>query len=138
MPLPDRDHAVALGRALRRVRDSIQKQDPSGRSATVWFQGPEPYLDVVVELAGGAVAWFQVTLRGRSLTWDAGKGRLATGRTGELEVDGPLPPASKPLAIDSEIDRAVVQAVAWLLAARAGEEPFDSASAVLAGWLEGR
>lgn len=137
MSLPAPEKASQLGKALRRVRDSIQKQDPGGRTSRLWYQGPEPYLDVVFEVSGGTLLWFQVTVRGRSLTWERRRG-VVTGHTGELAVEGPLAPASRTIADDREGDRDVARAVGFLLSARAGEFPFDAASAVVAGWLEGR
>jgi len=135
--LPDRERAEVLGRALRRVRDDIQKQDGAGRSKRVWFQGSEPYLDVLFEVSDGALLWFQVTLRGRAVTWDA-RGGVVTGHTGELSAEGPLAPASKTVEADAHGDRAVVEAIFRILAARGGEEPFAAAAAVLARWLEAR
>ncbi|MGC4115901.1 MAG: hypothetical protein QM765_15175 [Myxococcales bacterium] len=133
MSLPDRPKAEELGRGLRRVRDSIQKQESGAEDGAkkVWFQGTEPYLDAIFEIGAAGLRWFQVTVRGRSLTWDAQKGFLVTGHTGELAVDGPLAPASKTISADVEGDRAVVQAIAWMFAARRDEAPFDSALSVL-------
>ncbi len=135
MPLPDREKAAALGRALRRVRDSVQKQDPAARTSRIWFQGPEPYLDALFEVSGEALLWFQVTVRGRSLTWDARRRRVSTGHTGELSAEGPLAPASRTIAEDGQSDRRAVEAVAGILLARPGEFPFDAAAAVLTEWL---
>ena len=138
MKLPNLERAAELGRALRRVRDSILKQDPTGRTTRIWFQGPEPYLDALFEESGGGLTWFPVTLRGRALTWDVSRGFIVTGHTGELTVDDPLAPASKTIVSDADSEREVVEVVWRMLAARAGEAPFDAAAAVLARWLEGR
>ncbi|HEY3449491.1 MAG TPA: hypothetical protein VGK67_24265 [Myxococcales bacterium] len=135
MSLPDREKAAELGRGLRRVRDSIQKQDPTGRTNRIWFQGAEPYLDAIFEVSGETLLWFQVTLRGRSLTWDAQRGCVVTGHTGELAVEEARAPASKTIEADESGDRAVAQTIHWMLSARAGEHPFDGATAVVATWL---
>ena len=105
MPLPDLQKAAELGRALRRVRDSIIKQDPTGRTKRIWFQGPEPYLDALFEVCDGTLGWFQVTLRGRSLTFDPVRGCIVTGHTNELAVDEPLAPASKVVCADAGQER---------------------------------
>ena len=134
--LPGQEKSVELGRALRRIDDRIVRQDAQGKLKRSWFQGPELYLDVVFEEGSQGLEWFQVTLRGRSLTWDQARGFVVTGHTNELSTNDPLHPASKTIASGAGPDREVVQAVRWMFAARAGEPPFDAASTVLARWLE--
>jgi hypothetical protein len=134
--LPGQEKSVELGRALRRIDDRIVRQDAQGKLTRSWFQGPELYLDVFFEEGRDGLEWFQVTLRGRSLTWDRSRGFVVTGHTNELDTDDPLHPASKTIATGAGWDGEVVQAVRWMFAARAGEAPFDAASAVLARWME--
>ena len=92
------DEAARLGATLRRIDSSLLKA-PAG---SVWFQGGEPYLDVFIELVGEEIAWLQVTVRGRSLTWRKSSG-VKTGRTNELVVDTGYA-SSKTLAEDQTLD----------------------------------
>ena len=132
--LPDK--AAALGRALRRIDDRIVRQDGAGRMRRCWYQGPELYLDVFFEEGTDGLSWFQATLRGRALTWEASRGFVVTGHTNELEASDPLRPASKAILSGPGSDRAVIEVVHAMFAARAGEAPFDSGAAILARWLE--
>ena len=134
-PLPDQGRTVEIGRALRRIDDRIVRQDALGKVKRSWFQGPEPYLDVFFEEGPAGLEWFQVTLRGRALTWDQPKGFVVTGHTNELATSDPMQPASKTITSAAVADRQVVQVVRWMFASRAGESPFDAAGTVLARWL---
>lgn len=111
------DDAVRLGTSLRRIDPALLKNG----AASAWFKGGEPYFDVFLELAPatGTIEWFQVTLRGRSLTWRPGQ-RLQTGSTDEYQLSTGLP-QSKTIADDSQVDAELVQLVRALLGAQPNE-----------------
>lgn len=130
--LPSLDQAAALGRTLRAIDPSLLKKQPPGKRAS-WWRGDERYCDAFFEHDERGLAFFEVTLRGRSLRWDRDAGRLKTGATEELEEGGTMQPMSTLVVDDRALDARTVAVVRALLGARAGEEPFDAACAALAG-----
>ncbi|MBD0361787.1 MAG: hypothetical protein ICV55_03230, partial [Coleofasciculus sp. C3-bin4] len=92
----------------------------------VWYQGGEPYFDVFVELRQNKIEWFQLTLRGKSISWNPQISRLQTGMTNELRSDDvTFYPASKVIDKDRQLDWEFVEVVRSIFQTRAGEEIFD-------------
>lgn len=84
------DSAIAiLGASLRQISSKLMKS--GGNSARphkqrLWYQGNEPYFDVTIETMDGDITWFQITLRGQVVSWQASQSHLQTGETDELDV----------------------------------------------------
>jgi hypothetical protein len=122
-----------LGASLRRIDPRLLKRDPTGDSQTIWFQGGEPYFDVYFTIVEGRVAWFQLTLRGRAVTWSRESGRVTTGRTNELHAEtASTYPGSKILRDDATANRGFIAFARAILASRADEPLFVELAQVLA------
>ncbi len=108
------DEAIHLGTGLRRIDPALLKHGHT----SVWFKGAEPYFDVFLELAPttGAIEWFQVTLRGRSVTWRSGQ-PLQTGTTSERQLNAGAP-QSTTIIVDACINAEFVKVVHALLGAQ--------------------
>lgn len=118
----------ALGRSLRRIDGTLMKGGDEKAGQRVWFQGGEPYFDVVIETAcqdihetfPECVNWCQFTLRGKVLLWRRDPARLQTGETEELD----MPPmvnhyaASKTIRDGASLDHAFVDLVTAILKSR--------------------
>ncbi len=113
--------AEALGRQLRPVNASLQRP-PKGGGQSLWYRGEERYFDVMLELdERGALTWFQLTVRGFSLTWDKARGGLLTGRTDELS-SSTHSPMSKLVHSQRTLDAELIDFARRLLESR-GDEP---------------
>ncbi len=122
---------VQLASGLRRIDERLQKQGPAG-SVQIWYKGEEPYFDLFFEIdADGCLLWFQLTYRGRAVTWDGPHNQVWTGLTGERQLQ-PNQPATQLVQPSTELDRELVRFALTLLRARADEEPFAQAAAALA------
>lgn len=79
-----------LGQSLRQINPKLMKPGTQPNSERLWFQGNEPYFDIVFEHQDDRITWFQFTLRGQSLSWQRhppqGQGYITTGRTNEMQV----------------------------------------------------
>lgn len=126
----------ALGTSLRCINHDWMKPGTTGvPSQRLWYQGREPYFDVTVERTGDAVTWFQVTLRGRVVSWKdcSGQPYIQTGETDELDV----PPqvsyyaASKTIRDGEAIDWPLVEGVARILAAQVDDPLLKQLSSLL-------
>ncbi len=123
--LMDRDEIAALGASLRQIDREILSQAKEGITK-VWFQGGEPYFDVVLELREGKIEWFQFTLRGKSISWTPTFSCFQTGTTNELQTsDLTFHPASKLIENNQHQDEIFIELARSILQSRAGEPIFD-------------
>lgn len=118
----------ALGQSLRRIdRALLNNKRTTKASERIWYQGGEPYFDVFVEQSPQLqLVWFQITLRGRSISWHHQGDRWQTGHTNELRLDDlSMYPASKVIESDHGLDRQFFEIAEAILQCRAGEAIFD-------------
>lgn len=116
----DHEEISKLGASLRPINPKTLKP---GR---VWFYGGEAYFDVFFELCEGEIDWFQLTLRGRSLTWNARDRLIQTGSTNELVVpDVSYYPASKTIEDDQHPDTGFVNLAKAILQSRPEQPLFQ-------------
>lgn len=117
---------TALGQSLRQIDQTLLNREGGSGVERIWYQGGEPYFDLFVELSNGQIEWFQMTLRGRSLSWYRQGERWQTGTTNELRTDDvAFYPASKIIESDQRTDLPFFQLVEAILATRAGDPIFD-------------
>ncbi|MGF1458168.1 MAG: hypothetical protein ACFBSG_04005 [Leptolyngbyaceae cyanobacterium] len=85
----------------------------------LWYQGDETYFDINIEMLDGELSWFQLTLRGKVLSWKS-TGTLQTGETEELDVPPPVGyyAASKAIRDGAAVDWAFVESIETMLAQR--------------------
>lgn len=123
-----------LGASLRRIDRKPLAADSQQERTRVWYQGGEPYFDLFVELQNEEVVWFQLTLRGRAISWskDRNGSPLSqancwqTGQTNDLQADDLMfYSASKLIEGDRHIDDAFLDLVYAILKTRTGENIFD-------------
>lgn len=111
-----------LGTSLRRIDPRFMKSSQRHPGATrIWFQGKEPYFDVVFETEADEIIWFQITLRGKSLSWSKDyPNHLQAGETNELDVPAEVNyySASKTIEGTSDIDHDFLSLVISLLKTR--------------------
>lgn len=120
--------AQALASSLRKIDSRWMKA--SGQGERVWFQGGEPYFDVVFELADQAICWFQMTLRGKAISWSPAG--IQTAETDELEISVfDHYATTKSLYNSAVIDQAFVSLVKAILVSRPEEPLFQTMHAVL-------
>ena len=81
---------AALGQSLRQINPDWTHPPDQVTGERVWYQGNEPYFDIVLELQGEALIWVQFTLRGQVLSWQAKTNRITTGETEELDIPPPV------------------------------------------------
>ncbi|WP_072620950.1 hypothetical protein [Spirulina major] len=117
---------TALGQSLRKIDQTLLNREGGAGIERVWYQGGEPYFDVFVERRGTEIEWFQVTLRGRSLSWYRKGDRWQTGTTNELRTDDvSFYPASKTIESDQHPDTRFFQLIQAILTTRSGDPIFD-------------
>jgi len=121
----EQDEIEALGASLRKIDQRLLTQDKDEDTTRVWYQGGEPYFDVFVELHHGKLRWFQLTLRGKSISWNPQTSSWQTGRTNELGEDITFYPASKLIEGDKQPNEAFLELAHSILKTRSGEEIFD-------------
>jgi hypothetical protein len=122
----DKDEILALGTSLRLIDQKLLNATKEEGTRRVWYQGGEPYFDVFVELRGEDIEWFQLTLRGRSISWNRQKSGWQTGITNEMRIDDvTFYPASKLIQTDDRTDSSFLQLAQAILQTRAGEDIFD-------------
>jgi hypothetical protein len=121
----DQDEIKRLGASLRQIDPGILSPAKEGITK-VWYQGGEPYFDVVVELRHGKIEWFQFTLRGKSISWKPGFLGLQTGKTNELQTDDlTFHPASKLIEHNNQKDHKFIELAGAILQTRADEPIFN-------------
>lgn len=110
---------AALGASLRRIDPRFMKSSQRHPGATrTWFQGKEPYFDLVFETEADDIIWFQITLRGKSLSWNQDQPTLLqAGETNELDVPAEVNyySASKTIEGTSDINHEFLGLVIALL-----------------------
>jgi hypothetical protein len=127
----EKNEIASLGASLRRIEQKILKHNKKGDISRVWFQGEEPYFDIFFEFQNDQIAWFQFTLRGRSLSWDSKIPGWQTGNTNELKMDDvSFYAASKTIENDTKIDVELINLVKLILETRAEETIFAQALAL--------
>ncbi|HEY9736312.1 MAG TPA: hypothetical protein V6D06_08520 [Trichocoleus sp.] len=130
---------VRLAQSLRRINTDLMKAGSASAGQRVWYQGGEPYFDIVFELPvaqqdhssspNSASAetpenllpnWCQFTLRGKVLLWTRQPFRLHTGETEELDVPPMLAyyAASKTIRDGAHLDSDFVNLVQQICQAR--------------------
>jgi len=136
----DDSELPALGASLRPINaDWMKPAETDADQKRLWYQGHEPYFDVLVELSGADLTWCQVTLRGKVLSWRSPHS-LQTGETDELDV----PPevayyaASKTIRDGSAVDWHFVQQVQTILAQQTDDPVLAEVSHLLKAELEER
>ncbi|WP_017720682.1 hypothetical protein [Kamptonema formosum] len=123
---------AALGASLYRIDPKLLRAEKDSRQIRIWYQGDEPYFDVFFELKDGEIVWFQLTFRGKCVSWNQEQSRLQTGKTNELMVgDVSYYSASKLIQNDSTPDWELVEFARSILQSRAGEPVFARALALL-------
>jgi len=129
----DRNEIEALGASLRRINQKLLRPDETSQRTRIWYQGGEPYFDLFVEEDAGKVVWFQLTLRGRSISCNQQTSHIKTGSTNELRVDDTsFYPASKTIETDRNPDAIFIETIREMFRTRAGEDVFDQLSTMLA------
>ena len=127
----DRNEIAALGASLRHIDQRLLTSTQEAGTTRVWYQGGEPYFDMFVELRQEKIAWFQLTLRGRSLSWNPQVSGWQTGGTNEMRTDDlTFYPGSKLIEADKQPDAQFIELAHSILQTRAGEEIFDKVLAL--------
>lgn len=120
----DQDEIKRLGASLRQIDPGILSPAKEGITK-VWYQGGEPYFDIVVELRHGEIEWFQFTLRSKSISWQPKYSGLQTGKTNELnDNDLTFHPASKLIEQNNQQDDEFIGVARAILQTRANEPLF--------------
>ena len=82
----DSSAIATLSASLRPINPDLMKASEANQTRQrLWYQGREPYFDVTVEKQGADITWFQVTLRGRVVSWRP-PNSVQTGETDEMDV----------------------------------------------------
>jgi hypothetical protein len=79
-----------LGQSLRQINPAWTHPSNLTTGERIWYQGQEPYFDIVLEIQGDTISWVQFTLRGQVLSWQAKTNRITTGETEELDIPPPV------------------------------------------------
>ena len=120
-----------LGSSLRQIDRSLLRHTDNVGTARLWYQGGEPYFDVFFDLKDNQLVWFQLTLRGKSVSWSQKSLRLQTGTTNESRTDDvSYYSASKLIQTNHQADRSFIELARSILQTRAGEVVFDQALAL--------
>lgn len=136
----DDSELPTLGASLRQINaDWMKPAETDADQKRLWYQGQESYFDILIELRSPDITWFQVTLRGKVLSWKS-PNSLQTGETDELDV----PPevayyaASKTIRDGFAINWEFVQQIQTLLAHKTDDPILAKVSGLLKGRLESR
>ncbi|BAZ05803.1 hypothetical protein [Calothrix sp. NIES-3974] len=121
----EKNEVMALGNSLREIKTQLVKQPSQTGIRRVWYQGEEPYFDIIFELEEEEITWFEFTLRGKSASWDRRKKVWQTGMTNELQMhDVSFYAASKTIETDKLIDVEFLAVVKSILQTRSQEPIF--------------
>lgn len=115
----DSSTIATLGNSLCFIDPALMKGGEAvTQSDRIWYQGGEPYFDIIIETRDRTITWFQITLRGRVLFWN--QNQVQTGETDEMDS----PPivayyaASKTIRDGAAIDWSLVKALQEIVAVR--------------------
>ncbi len=126
--LLENDEITSLGKSLHKIEQAILKKGDTKGGNRIWFQGGEPYFDVVFELIEDEIVWLEFTFRGKCLSWNKKFPKLQTGSTNELQFNDVIfYAATKTIEQDREIDWEFVNLVKSVFKTRADEEIFAQA-----------
>jgi hypothetical protein len=115
----------SLGASLREIEQKLLKQPNQEGLKRIWYQGEEPYFDIFFDLQDEEIVWFQLTLRGKSLSWDSKRRVFQTGMTNELQFDDvSFYAATKTIETDEKNDREFIEIVKLILQTRSEETIF--------------
>ncbi len=133
----DTTTTTTLGASLSRINQGFMKEGSEQGSERLWYQGNEPYFDIIVERQGEKITWFQATLRGRVVSWSHGQDFLYTGETDELdaEPEGMSYAASKGIQSSDKINWPLVQTIYDIVASRPDDPHLHQLSSLLKGHL---
>ncbi|MEM9541599.1 MAG: hypothetical protein AAGA60_19155 [Cyanobacteria bacterium P01_E01_bin.42] len=119
----------SLGRSLRPIDRKLLNHDRGAGKERIWYQGGEPYFDLFVDLRHDEIEWFQLTLRGQSISWHRQDRQWQTGKTNEFRSDDvAFYAASKTVDNDRECDREFFNLAGEIVGTRRGETLFDKLS----------
>jgi hypothetical protein len=127
-----------LGNSLCFINPALMKGGEAvAHSDRIWYQGGEPYFDIIIEKHEEVITWFQITLRGRVLFWN--QNQVQTGETDEMDS----PPivayyaASKTIRDGAKVDWCLVKTFQEIVAVRQEVALLQDLSELLkAQWLE--
>ena len=129
----DESAIASLSASLRAINPNLMKSaEGTPDKRRVWYQGNEPYFDVTIETLEKEITWFQVTLRGKVISWRP-PDHLQTGETDELDV----PPevayyaASKTIRDGEKINWALVKSIQAIMAQRPDDDLLTQVSDIL-------
>lgn len=124
---------LQLGQSLRRISGDLMKASEGPMGERIWYQGREPYFDLVVENDQQGVRWFQLTLRGKVLLWNRTSQKVQTGETEELDVPPMLSyyAASKAIRDGAQLDMDFVRLGKRILRTRNGDPLLVSLADIL-------
>jgi hypothetical protein len=126
--LLNKDEITQLGASLRPIEQRLLKQSSKDGVMRVWYQGEEPYFDIFFDIKDDVIIWFQLTLRGKSLSWDSKRKSFQTGITNELLIDDvSFYAASKTIEADAKADLDFIEVVKLILQSREEEPVFNKA-----------
>lgn len=137
----DESAIVALGASLRQINPDLMKsQAGNGNKYRIWYQGNEPYFDVNIEKTNDTITWFQITLRGKVVSWRHPQAHLQTGETNEMDLppEAALYAASKTIRDGQSINWPLVESVQAILAQRPEDSELSAVSALLKTHLADR
>lgn len=127
----NQDEIVALGASLHRIDCKLLKPEKEFGHQRLWYQGDEPYFDLFFEVKNNEIIWFQLTFRGKSVSWSCESSALQTGITNELTTDDvSYYSASKLINSDSIPDREFIEFARAILKSRTEESIFKKALAL--------
>ncbi|MEA5468724.1 hypothetical protein [Spirulina sp. 06S082] len=119
----------SLSHSLRQIDRKLLSHDRIAGIERVWYQGGEPYFDLFIDLREDEIEWFQLTLRGRSISWHRQENCWKTGNTNEFRNDDiTFYAASKIVESDRTPDREFFDLARAIVQNRAGEALFDRLS----------
>ncbi|MGK7929150.1 MAG: hypothetical protein AB4290_28585 [Spirulina sp.] len=116
----------SLGHSLRQIDRKLLSHDRGAGIERIWYQGGEPYFDLFIDWRDDEIEWFQLTLRGRSISWHRQNRQWQTGNTNEFRCDDiTFYAASKIVESDRFPDREFFELAGAIVRTRTGEVLFD-------------
>ena len=137
----DESAIATLGASLRQISPNLMKSKVgSSQKQRVWYQGNEPYFDITVEKTDDTVTWFQITLRGKVVSWRQSQTQVQTGETNELDVPADVAyyAASKTIRDGEAVNWPFVESVQAILARRPDDAVLTAISELLKTQLSHR